>query len=99
MNILSRPEWDLGKFLNILLLAQLERVHGMKLQQTIPVILRKLGLEALCKSLGPLGMVRFLQQYEAGTGDYTKERDFWLRDVDIESIAIGLRHRRKKKTR
>ena len=96
---MSRPEWDLGKFLNILLLAQLERVHGMKLQQTIPVILRKMGLEALCKSLGPLGMVRFLQQYEAGTGDYTKERDFWLRDVDIESIAIELRHRRKKKAR
>ena len=46
----------------------------MKVQQTNPVILRKLGLEALCKSLGPLGMVRFLQQYEAGTGDYTKER-------------------------
>ena len=99
MNILSRPEWDLGKFLNILLLAQLERVHGMKLQQTIPVILRKMGLEALCKSLGPLGMVRFLQQYEAGTGDYTKERDFWLKDIDIESIAIELRHRRKKKAR
>ena len=96
---MSRPEWDLGKFLNILLLAQLERVHGMKLQQTIPVILRKMGLEALCKSLGPLGMVRFLQQYEAGTGDYTKERDFWLKDIDIESIAIELRHRRKKKAR
>ena len=71
----------------------------MKVQQTNPVILRKLGLEALCKSLGPLGMVRFLQQYEAGTGDYTKERDLWLKDADIESIAIELRHRRKKKAR
>jgi hypothetical protein len=74
-------------------------INKMKVQQTNPVILRKLGLEALCKSLGPLGMVRFLQQYEAGTGDYTKERDFWLKDVDIESIAIELRHRRKKKAR
>jgi hypothetical protein len=71
----------------------------MKAQQTNPVILRKLGLEALCKSLGPLGMVRFLQQYETGTGDYTKERDFWLKDIDIETVAISLRHRRKKKTR
>jgi hypothetical protein len=71
----------------------------MKVQQTNPVILRKLGLEALCKSLGPLGMVRFLQQYESGTGDYTKERDLWLKDADIESIAIELRHRRKKKVR
>lgn len=71
----------------------------MKVQQTNPVSLRKMGLEALSKSLGPLGMVRFLQQYEAGTGDYTKERDFWLKDIDIESIAIELRNRRKKKTR
>ena len=70
----------------------------MKVQQTNPVIFRKLGLEALCKSLGPLGMVRFLQQYEAGTGDYTKERGLWLKDVDIESIAIGLKNRQKKKT-
>jgi hypothetical protein len=96
---LNRPEWDLRKFLKILLLAQLEKVHGMKAQQTNPVILRKMGLEALCKSLGPLGMVRFLQQYEVGTGDYTKERDFWLKDINIESIAIELRNRRKRKAR
>jgi hypothetical protein len=74
-------------------------VYKMKAQQTNPVILRKLGLEALCKSLGPLGMVRFLQQYEIGTGDYTKERELWLKDIDIESIAIELKIRRKKKTR
>jgi hypothetical protein len=71
----------------------------MKAQQTNPLILRKMGLEALCKSLGPIGMIRFLQQYEAGTGDYTKERDLWLKDIDIETVAIELRHRRKKKTR
>jgi hypothetical protein len=58
-----------------------------------------LGLEALSKSLGPLGMVRFLQQYETGAGDYTKERDLWLKDIDIESIAVELKDRRKKKTR
>ncbi len=71
----------------------------MKAQQANPAILRKLGLEALCKSLGPIGMVRFLQQYETGTGDYTRERDLWLKDINIESIAMELRNRRKKKTR
>ena len=71
----------------------------MKVQQTNPATLRKMGLEALHKSLGPLGMVRFLQQYETGTGDYTKERDLWLRDIDIESIAAELKNRPKKKTR
>ena len=71
----------------------------MKVQQTNPAILRKLGLEALCKSLGPLGMVRFLQQYETGTGDYTKEKEMWLKDVDIESVVIEIKNRQKKKTR
>ncbi len=71
----------------------------MKVQQTNPAILRKMGLEALCKSLGPIGMVRFLQQYETGTGDYTKERDLWLKDIAIESIAIEFKTRQKKKTR
>ena len=74
-------------------------VNKMKVQQTNPAILRKMGLEALCKSLGPLGMVRFLQQYETGTGDYTRERDLWLKDIDIESIAIELKNRQKKKTK
>jgi hypothetical protein len=74
-------------------------INKMKVQQTNPVILRKLGLEALCKSLGPIGMVRFLQQYETGTGDYTKQRDLWLKDIDIESIVIELENRRKKKSR
>ena len=41
--------------------------------RTEQMIIRNLGLEALYKALGPLGMVRFLQQYKAGTGDYTKE--------------------------
>jgi len=36
--------------------------------------IRKAGLQALAKALGPIGMVRFLQQYECGIGDYTKER-------------------------
>ena len=71
----------------------------MKAQQIDPVIIRKLGHKALCKSLGPLGMVRFLQQYETGTGDYTKERDLWLKDIDIESILFDLNERRKKKAK
>jgi len=40
-----------------------------------PITIRKRGLEALTKALGPIGMVRFLQQYEGGIGDYTKERN------------------------
>jgi len=34
--------------------------------------------KALAKSLGPVGMVRFLQQFDTGCGDYTREREKWL---------------------
>ena len=35
--------------------------------------IRKAGLQALKEALGPAGMVRFIQQYESGHGDYTNE--------------------------
>ena len=48
--------------------------------------IRKKGIEALNKALGPVGMVRFLHQFESGAGDYTKERAQWLKEYDIDSI-------------
>ncbi|TFG19153.1 MAG: hypothetical protein EU529_16655 [Promethearchaeota archaeon] len=51
-----------------------------------PVDIRKKGIEALNNALGPVGMVRFLHQFESGSGDYTKERHIWLKDKDIDSI-------------
>ena len=50
------------------------------------VEIRKKGIEALNKALGPVGMVRFLHQFESGSGDYSKERNDWLKDYKIDSI-------------
>ena len=61
-----------------------------------PSLIRKLGIEALSKALGPVGMARFLQQYETGVGDYTKDRDLWLKGEDIESVVSEIKKRRKK---
>jgi hypothetical protein len=36
------------------------------------------GIDALCKALGPVDMIRFIQMYDQGKGDYTKERKQWL---------------------
>jgi len=49
--------------------------------------LRKKGIEALKDALGPVGMARFLHQFESGTGNYTKERQLWLKEYDIDSIV------------
>lgn len=40
--------------------------------------IRREGLEVLAKAMGPIGMVRFVQSFDLGRGDYTKERSQWL---------------------
>jgi len=40
--------------------------------------IRTAGLQALKERLGPVGMTRFLQQFETGKGDYSKERHAWV---------------------
>ena len=59
-----------------------------------PVELRKAGIDALTKELGPLGMTLFLRQFEIGHGDYTKERDELLDGITIEDIEreIDFKH-------
>ena len=36
--------------------------------------IRKAGMQVLAESLGPVGFARFIQQFEIGYGDYTKEK-------------------------
>ena len=66
--------------------------EGMTLDQ-----IQAAGLDALERELGPLGMVRFLQQFETGRGDYTKERHEWLDDADIASVLREIRERRSNR--
>lgn len=39
-----------------------------------PLEVRTIGIQALREALGPVGAVRFMQQYDMGYGDYTKEK-------------------------
>jgi hypothetical protein len=55
---------------------------------------RASGLEALSKALGPVGLVRFLQQFETGSGDYTSERYLWLGKITVRDLAQELAQRR-----
>lgn len=53
--------------------------------------IRKEGVAALARELGPVGMIRFLQQFDTGTGDYTKERHQWLTEKDVASLAEAIK--------
>jgi hypothetical protein len=54
--------------------------------------IRKIGLQALKESLGPVGTVRFFQLYENGFGDYTKEK-YQQPDLTVEEIDVILRNK------
>lgn len=49
--------------------------------------IRREGLRAVRDRLGAEGLVRFLQQFDSGSGDYTKDRYKWLPDGDLEEVA------------
>ena len=59
---------------------------------------RLTGLQALSRDLGPVGLVRFLQQYELGHGDYTTERHDWLGDPTVEDISQEIKRKRDAPT-
>ncbi|MBM4033068.1 MAG: hypothetical protein FJ291_14975 [Planctomycetes bacterium] len=61
--------------------------------------IRRKGLAALHRALGPVGMVRFLQYSETGSGDYTKERHGWLGNPDVRDLVKESRGLPKKRRR
>ncbi len=56
--------------------------------------IRRRGIEALAEALGPVDAVRFLQSFDLGKGDYTKERSQVL-DLELDERVKGIEKRRK----
>jgi hypothetical protein len=56
--------------------------------------INRAGLEALMCELGPEGYVRFLQQFDQGSGDYTAERRVLRGSPTVEELAEAIRRRR-----
>ena len=59
-----------------------------------PVELRRRGFEALVAALGWVNAVRFIQQYEASTHDYTRERDQLLPSWDAATLVRKAREKK-----
>ena len=58
--------------------------------KTTPTQIREKGLDALVKALGPVDMARFLQQFELGSGDYTRDREEWLGDISVDDVVAEI---------
>lgn len=59
----------------------------MNIQAMTPQQIRTAGLAALSRELGVVGMIRFMQQFEMGQGDYSKDRHKWLDQYSVADIA------------
>ena len=44
------------------------------------------GLDALKERLGRDGMIRFLQQFETGKGDYATDRHEWVGRTSLQDV-------------
>ena len=67
--------------------------------RTTPTRIREKGLDALAKALGPVDMARFLQQFELGSGDYTRDREQWLADISVDDAVAEIKRHRKQRGR
>ena len=45
--------------------------------------------------LGPAGLIRFMQQFETGSGDYSVERHGWLPESGSAALAQSIRAARQ----
>jgi len=61
--------------------------------------IRIIGFEALIRELGPVDTIRFIQQYETGRGNYTRDRRKWLPKKSVKEISkeiVKERHTKSK---
>ena len=66
----------------------------MNAQMMTPQQIRIAGLAALARELGLVGMIRFMQQFEMGQGDYSKDRHQWLDEYTVDDIARMVREKK-----
>ena len=59
----------------------------MKTQYNISLVeLQNKGCQVLQEHLGIVGMLKFIQQFHTGSGNYTKEREALLGNPTIDEI-------------
>lgn len=60
-----------------------------------PATLTEEAIEILCREMGVVKTIRFLQQFSNGYGDYTKEREKNFKDLKVADIVAEIEKTRK----
>ncbi len=56
--------------------------------------IQQAGLTVLSRELGPVGLVRFLQMFETGQSDYSRERTQWIDEQSVDTIVQRIQQKR-----
>jgi hypothetical protein len=67
----------------------------MNIAKMSPEEIRVAGMKALLRDLGPAGLIRFLQQFDTGSGDYPADRHGWLPEPSAEALVERIRAQRQ----
>ena len=68
----------------------------MKTQYDMSLVeLQNKGYQILQEHLGIVGMLKFIQQFDIGSGDYTKEREKLLGNPTIDEIKSEIEQIKK----
>jgi hypothetical protein len=57
--------------------------------------IQQLGIEALYKGIGVVGLIRFMQQFDKGHGDYVKDRQDWQKDYTVDTLVEAIKEEKK----
>jgi hypothetical protein len=60
-----------------------------------PIELTRKGFKSLVDALGYVDAVRFLHQFDDGSGDYTQERHQWLDKLTQDDILADIQQRQQ----
>jgi hypothetical protein len=71
----------------------------MKNEFLTPYEVRTIGFEVLLRELGSAGAIRFIQQYESGQGDYTRDRKKKLPKKSVREIGAEMMKERQSKAK
>jgi hypothetical protein len=59
--------------------------------------LNKEAWQVLVKELGVVKAIRFLGQFDTGSGNYATDRDAWQKGLTVEQIVSDIERRKRRK--
>ena len=61
--------------------------------------IRLMGFQVLQKELGIVGLIRFMQQFDLGSGDYVNDREAWQKDYTVDTLTAAIQDYQQQTSR